>query len=116
MVPLNKWGFLQRRGKGSENREKCKKNNGKNTLFGKKQAENAFFLLFLSMFHFFLLTLHPLLTKWRRKTALMPPEATVFKLNGQSCTASSLGIPQDGNIARVLGCSGAIQTAAHPPL
>ena len=36
--------------------------------------------------------------------------------NGQSCTASSLGIPQDGNIARVLGCSGAMQTAAHPPL
>ena len=36
--------------------------------------------------------------------------------HGQSCTASSLGIPQDGNIARVLGCSGAIQIAAHPPL
>ena len=36
--------------------------------------------------------------------------------NGQSCTASSLGIPQDGNIARVLGCSGAMQIAAHPPL
>jgi hypothetical protein len=27
------------------------------------------------------------------------------KKHGQSCTASSLGIPQDGNIARVLGCS-----------
>ena len=34
--------------------------------------------------------------------------------NGQSCTASSLGIPQDGNIARVLGCSGAMQTACPP--
>ena len=34
--------------------------------------------------------------------------------HGQSCTASSLGIPQDGNIARVLGCSGAMQIAAHP--
>ena len=28
---------------------------------------------------------------------------------GESCTASSLGIPQGGNAARVLGCSGAIQ-------
>ena len=27
----------------------------------------------------------------------------------ESCTASSLGIPQGGNAARVLGCSGAIQ-------
>ena len=30
-------------------------------------------------------------------------------INGQSCTASSLGIPQGGNAARVLGCSGAMQ-------
>ncbi len=42
--------------------------------------------------------------------------AAAFEENGQSCTASSLGIPQDGNIARVLGCSGAMQIAAHPPL
>ena len=49
-------------------------------------------------YELFLLPLHPL------------------KKHGQSCTASSLGIPQDGNIARVLGCSGAMQIAAHPPL
>ena len=28
--------------------------------------------------------------------------------NGQSYTTSSLGILQDGNVAKVLGCSGAI--------
>ena len=33
---------------------------------------------------------------------------------GQSPTASSLRIPQDGNIARVLGCSGAIGIAGPP--
>ncbi len=33
---------------------------------------------------------------------------------GKSCTASSLGILQDGNVAKVLGCSGAIQTACPP--
>ncbi len=27
---------------------------------------------------------------------------------GKSCTTSSLGILQDGNVAKVLGCSGAI--------
>ena len=27
---------------------------------------------------------------------------------GKSCTASSLGILQDGNVAKVLGCSGAM--------
>ena len=42
--------------------------------------------------------------------------APAFEQNGQSCTASSLGIPQGGNAARVLGCSGAMQLAAHPPL
>ena len=45
----------------------------------------------------FLVPLHPLLANM-----------------SESCTASSLGIPQDGNIARVLGCSGAIQTARSP--
>ena len=30
---------------------------------------------------------------------------------GKSLTVSSLGIPQDGNVARVLGCSDAIRTA-----
>ena len=33
---------------------------------------------------------------------------------GKSCTASSLGIPQGLTAARVLGCSGAMQTA-YPP-
>ena len=33
---------------------------------------------------------------------------------GKSCTTSSLGILQDGNVAKVLGCSGAIQTACPP--
>ena len=33
---------------------------------------------------------------------------------GKSCTASSLRILQDGNVAKVVGCSGAIQTA-YPP-
>ena len=33
---------------------------------------------------------------------------------GKSLTVSSLGIPQDGNVARVLGCSDAIRTACHP--
>ena len=33
---------------------------------------------------------------------------------GKSPTASSLGIPQDGNVARVLGCSGAIRIACPP--
>jgi hypothetical protein len=33
---------------------------------------------------------------------------------GKSLTASSLGIPQDGNVARVLGCSGAIRIACPP--
>ena len=27
---------------------------------------------------------------------------------GKSCTTSSLGILQDGNVAKVLGCSGAM--------
>ena len=34
--------------------------------------------------------------------------APAFEQNGQSCTASSLGIPQGGNAA--------MQVAAHPPL
>ena len=33
---------------------------------------------------------------------------------GKSCTASSLRILQDGNVAKVVGCSGAMQTA-YPP-
>ena len=33
---------------------------------------------------------------------------------GKSCTASSLRILQDGNVAKVVGCSGAIQVA-YPP-
>ena len=33
---------------------------------------------------------------------------------GKSPTVSSLGIPQDGNVARVLGCSGAIGIACPP--
>lgn len=33
---------------------------------------------------------------------------------GKSLTASSLGIPQDGNVARVRGCSGAIRIACPP--
>ena len=33
---------------------------------------------------------------------------------GKSLTASSLRIPQDGNVARVTGCSGAIRTACPP--
>ena len=33
---------------------------------------------------------------------------------GKSCTASSLRIPQDGNVAKVVGCSGAIQVACPP--
>ena len=37
-----------------------------------------------------------------------------FSNMSESCTASSLGIPQGGNAARVLGCSGAIQSARSP--
>ena len=33
---------------------------------------------------------------------------------GKSCTASSLRILQDGNVAKVVGCSGAIQVACPP--
>ena len=33
---------------------------------------------------------------------------------GKSLTVSSLGIPQDGNVARVLGCSDAIRIACPP--
>ena len=33
---------------------------------------------------------------------------------GKSLTVSSLGIPQDGNVARVLGCSVAIRIACPP--
>ena len=40
-------------------------------------------------------------------------ENQIIKM-GKSCTASSLGILQDGNVAKVLGCSGAIQTACPP--
>ena len=38
----------------------------------------------------------------------------ISKNMSESCTASSLGIPQGGNAARVLGCSGAIQSARSP--
>ena len=59
---------------------------------------DLFFLLFPFPFSLNFVPLHPL-----------------FEQNmGESCTTSSLGIPQDGNIARVLGCSGAIQTARSP--
>ena len=33
---------------------------------------------------------------------------------GKSCTASSLRILQDGNVAKVVGCSGAIRVACPP--
>ena len=33
---------------------------------------------------------------------------------GKSCTASSLRILQDGNVAKVVGCSGAMQAACPP--
>ena len=33
---------------------------------------------------------------------------------GKSCTASSLRILQDGNVAKVVGCSGAMQVACPP--
>ena len=38
-------------------------------------------------------------------------KSSALKDMSESCTASSLGIPQGGNAARVLGCSGAIQSA-----
>ena len=38
----------------------------------------------------------------------------IFIYMGKSCTASSRGILQDGNVAKVLGCSGAMQTACPP--
>ena len=34
--------------------------------------------------------------------------AVAKKNMGKSCTTSSLGILQDGNVAKVLGCSGAM--------
>ncbi len=40
-----------------------------------------------------------------------PPQRMVLtkeKNTGKSCTTSSLGILQDGNVAKVLGCSGAM--------
>ena len=47
---------------------------------------------------------------FREKVRTFAPAKNVLRLMymGESYTASSLGIPQDGNIARVLGCSGAI--------
>ena len=41
-------------------------------------------------------------------------KSSALKDMSESCTASSLGIPQGGNAARVLGCSGAIQQARSP--
>jgi|GEM_PF-4735625 len=37
----------------------------------------------------------------------------LYICNGKSCATSSCRIPQDGNIARVCGCSGATQVACH---
>ena len=38
----------------------------------------------------------------------MPTFAPENKKTGKSCTASSLRILQDGNVAKVVGCSGAM--------
>ena len=40
--------------------------------------------------------------------------APANKKTGKSCTASSLRILQDGNVAKVVGCSGAMQVACPP--
>ena len=45
---------------------------------------------------------------------VVPLQPLFKKQMGKSCTASSLGILQDGNVAKVLGCSGAMQTACPP--
>ena len=53
---------------------------------------------------------------------MQPVDASFFKLycylcirnTGKSCTASSLRILQDGNVAKVVGCSGAMQVACPP--
>ena len=44
----------------------------------------------------------------------MPTFAPANKKTGKSCTASSLRILQDGNVAKVVGCSGAMRVACPP--
>lgn len=42
------------------------------------------------------------------KTGVVANVCSEVRKMGKSCTISSLGILQDGNVAKVLGCSGAM--------
>ena len=60
-------------------------------MFAKKSCFFAILSRFICTVPIFFLPLHPLSSKM-----------------GKSCTASSLRILQDGNVAKVVGCSGAM--------
>ncbi len=64
----------------------------------------------MRFFTYFVKKLRSAFCTYKYFYVILPPKTSSL-YRGKSCTVSSLGILQDGNVAKVLGCSDAIQIA-----
>ena len=70
-----------------------------------------FYITYILSKYIFLIFIAKNFVEFRKNATFAP---AFNNKTGKSCTASSLRILQDGNVAKVVGCSGAIQVA-YPP-